>query len=120
MTSRKDRVRGINRFVAAMLALVWTTAGLIALAMAFRHGQVLAAIGAVFAVMYGGFGHLSPRAADLFRGANWSRHGVPSSGQQAIAASIATTSPKAATLSVAALLTTTELDLNTNGGGLCR
>lgn len=49
---RVVKVRGINRLVAAGLAVVWAAAGAIGVIAAFRHGHALAGVAALFAFTY--------------------------------------------------------------------
>jgi hypothetical protein len=49
---RVVRVRGINRLVAAVLAVVWAAAGAIGVIAALRYGHALAGVAALFAFAY--------------------------------------------------------------------
>ena len=49
---RVIKVLGINRLVAATLAVVWVAAGVIGVMAAFRYGHALAGIAAMFAFGY--------------------------------------------------------------------
>jgi len=49
----RNKLNGLNRFVALLLALVWLGAGSAAVAFAFASGQWLLAIGGFIAIVYG-------------------------------------------------------------------
>jgi len=49
---RVIKVLGIDRLVAATLAVVWVAAGVIGVMAAFRYGHALAGIAAMFAFGY--------------------------------------------------------------------
>jgi len=62
---RAVRVRGINRLVATVLAVVWAAAGAIGVIAAFRYGHALAGVAALFAFTYAAAWALVARRARL-------------------------------------------------------
>jgi len=48
----RSKVAGINRFVALLLAIVWSCAGIVGMVYAFVRGHVLLALPALFALVY--------------------------------------------------------------------
>jgi hypothetical protein len=48
----RSKVTGINRFVALLLAIVWSCAGIAGMVSAFAGGHILLALAALFALVY--------------------------------------------------------------------